>query len=150
MTIFDPYARNQPTYPGLNTGSATQVSTLAPVDTSGPQRSRYRSGALLALAPFLGCLSVLLGAVLGFAAFSATLLCTDYGLSAPACTARPATLAAVPAAVAVLGLVLAAIGGSLAKRLRPAASLVVLVAGFLALIAVTQWFSDSVLGLPFS
>ena len=150
MTIFDPYSHNQPTYPGLNTGSATQVSTLGSVDTRGPQRSRYRSGALLALAPFLGWCSVLLAAVLGLAGFTATLLCTDYGLSAPACTAAPATLAVVPAVVLVVGLVLAAIGGSLAKRLRPAASLGVLVAGILMLIAVTQWFSGSVLGLPFS
>lgn len=149
MTIFDPYARNQQTVPGLNTGSAMQVSTMTPINTEGPKTNQYRSGALGALAPFLGWCSILLGLAMGFAALSATLLCQDYGMTGAACTADQGPLVVVPIVVPIAGIVLASIGGSLAKRRKAAPSLVVLLAGFLALWAVTQWFSSSVLYLPF-
>lgn len=149
MTIFDPYARNQPTVPGLNTGSAMQVSTMSPVDTTGPPANQYRSGALSALAPFLGWCSVLLAVAMGFAALSAALLCQEYGMTGAMCAPDAPQLVLVPVGVLVLGVVLASIGGSLAKRRKAAASLAVLVAGFVVLFAITPWFSSSVLGLPF-
>lgn len=149
MTIFDPYDRGQPATPGLNTGSVHQVSTLTPVATDGIRANRYRSGALSALAPFLGWVSIILAVAMGFAAVAATILCSDYGLTAPACTAEPVQLALAPLAVLVFGLALASIGGSLAKRRRAAGSLVVLAGGFILLAVATQWFSTSVLGLPF-
>lgn len=149
MTVFDPYGRNQPAVPGLNTGSTTQVSTLGPVPTGGHQPNRYRSGALSALAPFVGYLTLILTAAMGMAAAGARLLCLEGRLDATACTVEPVQLALAPLAVLVLGLVLAAIGGSLAKRRRAMPSLIVLVGALLALAGLLSWFSASVLGLPF-
>lgn len=149
MSVFDPYARNQPPTPGLNTGSATQVSTLTPVETGPRNANRYRSGALGALAPFLGWCSVLLAVAMGFAALTATIMCQEYAMSVAVCSPDRSELVLVPIGVLVAGLVLAAIGGSLAKRRRAAPSLAVLVAGFVLLVVVAQWFSSSVLGLPF-
>lgn len=151
MSVFDPYSKSQPiTVPGLNTGSATQISTLGPIDTDGLRTNQYRSGLLSALAPFLGWLSIIAAATMGFASGLARLLCENGRLDdVAACTGDPAPLVLVPAAVLLVGLVLAAIGGSLAKRRRAFPSLVVLLAGYLALAGVVTWFGDGVLGLPF-
>lgn len=149
MTIFDPYDNAQPTHPGLNTGGQMQVSTLGPVATDGPPSGRYRSGALSALAPFLGWVSILLSAWMGLGAFTARMLCLDGRLDAAACTAEPTQLVLAPVAVLVFGLVLAAIAGSLAKRRRAFGSIAVLAGAAIGLIAVIQWFSGTLLGLPF-
>lgn len=149
MSVFDPYSQKQPTVPGLNTGSQTQVSTLTPVDTDGMRASRYRSGALSALAPFLGYMSLLLSAAMGLAGAAGRALCLDGRLDATVCEVQLSQLVLVPLAVLFFGLVLAAIGGSLAKNRRALGSLVVLLLGFGMLAFATQWFGNDVLGLPF-
>lgn len=151
MSVFDPYNKSQPiAVPGLNTGSATQISTLGPIDTDGMRTDQYRSGALSALAPFLGWLSIITAATMGAASGLARLLCENGRLDGvAACTAEPGPLFLLPVAVLVLGLLLATIGGSLTKRRRAFPALVVLLAGYLALAGVVTWFGDGVLGLPF-
>lgn len=150
MSVFDPYGGNQPEqHPGLNVGSQTQVSTMSQVDTDGIPASRYRSGALSALAPFLGYSSLVLGVAMGLAAGAARSLCLDGRLDAAACQAETSQLVLVPLAVVFFGLVLAAIGGSLAKKRRAAGSLAVLLIGFVGLWFAIQWFSNDLLGLPF-
>lgn len=149
MSIFDPYDQKQPQVYGLNTGSQTQVSTLAPVDTDGIRTNRYRSGALSALAPFLGYLSIVLAVVMGLAGAAGRTLCLEGRLDANVCQVEPNQLVLVPLAVLFFGLVLATIGGSLAKNRRAAGSLVALLLGFALLAFATQWFGDELLGLPF-
>jgi hypothetical protein len=150
MTIFDPYSSQQPgQHPGLNVGSTTQVSTMSPVETDGIRPNRYRSGALSALAPFLGYLSLVLAVAMGLAGLAGRALCLEGRLDATVCEADPSRLVLVPLGVLFFGLVLAAIGGSLAKNRRAAGSLVALAAGFALLAFATQWFGNDVLGLPF-
>ncbi|WP_156250044.1 hypothetical protein [Pseudactinotalea terrae] len=149
MSIFDPYNQKQPEVHGLNTGSQTQVSTLAPVETDGIRTNQYRSGALGALAPFLGYLSLLLSVAMGLAAAAGRMLCLEGRLDANVCEVEPSQLVLVPLAVLFFGLVLAGIGGSLAKNRRAAGSLVVLLLGYALLALATQWFGNELLGLPF-
>jgi len=149
VTIFDPYTSNQPTHPGLNTGGPTDVSTMAPVPTDGPAPGHYRSGLLSALAPFLGWVSVVLATAMGLAAGVARLMCGEGRLDAPACTTEPAQLVLAPAAVLLVGVVLAAIAGSLAKRRRALGSVVALAIGVAVVYLVLDWFRGTLLGLPF-
>ncbi|GAB2618167.1 hypothetical protein [Pseudactinotalea suaedae] len=150
MSVFDPYSqKQQPAMPGLNTGSQTQVSTMVPVDIDGIRTNRYRSGALSALAPFLGYCSVVLAAAMGLAGLAGRALCLEGRLDAAVCEAEPSQLVLLPAAVLFFGLVFATIGGSLAKKRRASGSLVALVLGVAALVLATQWFSTTLLGLPF-
>lgn len=150
MSVYDPYGSNQPEqHPGLNIGTQTQVSTMTDVDTDGIRANQYRSGALSALAPFLGYCSVVLAVAMGLAAGAGRALCLDGRLDATVCEAEPTQLVLVPLAVLFFGLVLATIGGSLAKKHRAAGSLVALVAGYGGLWFATQWFSNNLLGLPF-
>lgn len=149
MSIFDPYSSAGQQHPGLNVGGTTQVSTLAPVATHGIRANRYRSGALSALAPFLGYLSVVLAIAMAGAGVAGHALCLEDRIDAAVCQAPTSQLALVPLAVLFFGLVFATIGGSLAKKRRAAASLIALVAGFAAIAFATQWFSGQLLGLPF-
>lgn len=150
MSIYDPYSqKQQPAIPGLNTGSETQVSTMSPVDTDGIRANQYRSGALSALAPFLGYCSLVLAVAMGLAAAAGRALCLEGRLDAAVCQAEPSQLVLVPIAVLFFGLVFAAIGGSFAKRRRAFGSLIALVGGFAILVFTTQWFSNTLLGLPF-
>ncbi|WP_420113742.1 hypothetical protein [Pseudactinotalea sp.] len=150
MSVFDPYGSNQPEqHPGLNIGSQTQVSTMSAVDTDGIRTNQYRSGALSALAPFLGYCSVVLAVAMGLAGGAGRAMCLDGRLDAAVCGAEPAHLVLLPLAVLFFGLVLATIGGSLAKKHRAASSFVALVIGFAALWFAVQWFSNDLLGLPF-
>jgi ABC-type branched-subunit amino acid transport system permease subunit len=148
MSIFDPYDRSQPVTPGLNTGSQTQVSTLDAVPTGELRAGRYRSGALSALAPMLGYLTLLVSLLAGTGSLAAAELCRRDRLSAPACDAEPTQLVLVPLAMLVVGLVAATIGGSLTKRRKAASALVVLAGGALAVWSLVSWFTGSVLGLP--
>lgn len=150
MTIFDPYGSDRPDqHPGLNVGSQTQVSTMSDVATGAIHGGRYRSGALSALAPFLGYASMVLAVAMGLAAAAGRALCLDGRLDAAVCGTEPSQLVLVPVGVLFFGLVFATIGGSLAKKRRAAGSLAVLLAGYGILVLATQWFGNDLLGLPF-
>ncbi|MFV0252235.1 MAG: hypothetical protein ACK5H2_02750 [Beutenbergiaceae bacterium] len=159
MTIFDPYDTSQQAQPGLNAGSVPDVSTLGqygpqaqPGQIQGPDRpgrvSGYRSGAVSALATFLGLSALLLPlAMLGLIALWDG-MCSQGTLPAATCfDARIDETLPIPAAVLILGLVLAAISGRLGKRGRPVAGLVTALFGLILLGGALARFAEQI-GLP--
>lgn len=149
MTIFDPYAKNQPSQPGLNTGSVPDISTLpgqaAPAAAAAP---RYRSGLLSALASFLGWISFLMAAAMG--ALSALLvgLCGSGLADRTECLAEPIDLWLTPVLVLIFGSILAGISGAQVKKRRNVGAFVIAVIGFLILAAAANRFAQ-VIGLPY-
>lgn len=139
VTIFDPYDTSQPTTPGLNTGSAPDVSTL----TSSPvPRSTigYRSGALAGLTTAFGLTCLLLGAVMAALGIAWSELCDLGDLPTATCASRPSAIWTLAGLVPILGLMAAAIIGSLAKSRKNGAALIGLLVGTgLVVFALSQF-----------
>lgn len=141
MTVFDPYDSRQQPPP-----TTTRVSTMSQVPL-GDGSVRRRSGLLSALAVFLGWGSLGVAVVLAFAGLAARALCVEGRLTGQACEVGTQALWLVPAGVAVLGVVLSWIGGSLARRRRSAAGLAMLLVVVAVIALAVSWFTTTT-GLP--
>ncbi|MFV0426084.1 MAG: hypothetical protein ACK5KU_03490 [Beutenbergiaceae bacterium] len=139
MRIFDPYDKTESAMPGLNTGSAPDVSTLSSSPAS-EAKVNYRSGGLAGVATAFGLTCLLLGFSMFWLAVTWDGLCRQGDLSATVCASSQSAILTLIGLVPSLGWLMAAIIGSLAKRRKNGAALIGLLLGLgLATFALTQF-----------